>query len=191
MILVSALALLGTGPGTETAIPEQAVKPEAVVTDPEAPESTAKGFALDDQYGERHDYTFPRTKAGVLLVADKKGSKLVEGWVVPLHERYAERIDIDGVADVRGVPVPMRGIVRFFFKRNVERPIMLDWDGTVSNAYACVAETVNVIVVSDEGVIAHRCLGAATPESIDAVCETVDKLLEPVTHEKSANTSIP
>jgi len=61
-------------------------------------ESKAEPFTLEDQSGDRHEYTFPMSKVSVLLVADKEGSKQVEGWVAPLHERYRKRIDIDGIA---------------------------------------------------------------------------------------------
>ena len=193
--MIGALAMLGADSGqrkgAEPATVAGAGSAVAGGTASPSLNRPATPFALDDQYGERHQYAFPKSKASVLLFADKEGSKHVEGWVVQLHKQYADRVDIDGIADVSAVPTLMRGVVRFFFKRNSERPIMLDWEGAVAADYACTAAQVNVFVVSADGTIEYRHVGEATPESIADVCRAVDRLLDPAALEKTPNTAVP
>ncbi len=147
-------------------------------------------FALEDQFGDAHNYTFPKARVSVLLFADKAGSEQVEGWVLPLYDRYQNRIDIDGVADLSAVPSLMRGVVRFFFKRNAKRPIMLDWDGTVTSNFACTAGRANVFVVDTEGIVSFRYAGGADPKSIEAVCLAVDRAVHPVEKRSLPNSPL-
>ncbi|MCL4693424.1 MAG: hypothetical protein KJ060_13060 [Candidatus Hydrogenedentes bacterium] len=145
-------------------------------------------FTLEDQFGASHTYSFPRTRVSVLLLADKEGSKQVESWVVPLHERYGGRVDIHGVAELSAVPELMRGIVRFFFKRNSERPIMMDWEGAVTESFDSEPGLVNVYVVDTLGRIVCERSGEATLDTLADITATVDRLLaNPETRQAAAS----
>lgn len=136
----------------------------------------APEFELKDQFGATHQYAYPREKIAVLLIADKEGSEQVSTWVVPLHERYKDRIDIDGVADLSAVPGFLRGAVRFFIKRGAEHPIMLDWDGAVCGDFVCVSGKVNVFVVNKDGGICLTLQGAANDSLLKQLYTEVDRL---------------
>ena len=143
-----------------------------------ASRSTARApeFELEDQFGATHQYAYPREKIAVLLIADKEGSKQVSSWVVPLHGRYKDQIDIDGVADLSAVPALLRGTVRFFIKRGADHPIMLDWDGAVTRGFACTAGKVNVFLVSKDGVIGLTLHGPADDSLLEQLYEEIDRL---------------
>lgn len=145
-------------------------KDEAVVQAP--------AFTLEDQFGDAHTYSYPRSRIAVLVLADKAGSKQVEGWVVPLYDRYGDRVDIDGVAELQAVPEALRGIVRFFFRRNSDRPIMMDWEGSVTDALKPIPRVANVYVVDHGGAIVIKASGEAAPESLAPVISSVDEFLD-------------
>src|SRR4051794_6077828 len=73
-------------------------------------------FELKDQHNVTRTYQFPRDKISLLTVADRKGSDQIEAWVRPIKQRYGNRIDIDGVADMSTVPTGLRTLVRNAFK---------------------------------------------------------------------------
>lgn len=167
-------------------LPEDSVS--ASDTSTESAARRVKPFTLEDQFGASHSYSFPRTRVSVLLLADKEGSKQVESWVVPLHERYDGQVDIHGVAELSAVPELMRGIVRFFFKRNSERPIMMDWEGAVTESFDSKPGLVNIYVVDTLGRIVCERSGEATMDTLADVTATVDRLLaNPETRQAAAS----
>lgn len=87
----------------------------------------AKSFSLKDQFGNSHELKFPREKITVLAFADRSGSDQLEGWIRPLYQRYREKIDIYGVAELSAVPMIARGFVRSVIRKSSNYPIMLDW----------------------------------------------------------------
>ena len=61
-----------------------------------------------------------------------KGSNQLAPWIQALHDRYGQRIDIDGVADVSMIPnVPSLGMFREAFRKRLAYSVMLDWEGAV------------------------------------------------------------
>ncbi|MCC6696931.1 MAG: hypothetical protein IT365_14975 [Candidatus Hydrogenedentes bacterium] len=173
------LALLAAASPCDEAL-EKAVTSQAANPEP-ADTSRAPEFELQDQFGTTHQYAYPREKVAVLLIADKEGSKQVSTWVVPLHERFQDRIDIDGVADLSAVPAFLRGTVRFFIKRSAEHPIMLDWDGAVCGDFVCAPGKVNVFVVNKDGGICLTLQGAANDSLLKQLYAEIDRLHRPKT----------
>lgn len=141
-------------------------------------EERASGFELKDQYEQRLTYKFPRSKISVLTFGDRKGSEQIEGWVRPLYERYKDRIDQHGVAVLSAVPSLMRGIVRRIFRKQVKYPVLLDWKGDVSRAYAYQSGKANVLVIDREGQIVMRATGPAGRQQLERVFAQVDQLLK-------------
>lgn len=170
----------GPNPGTPDAhgnMSSDATRDVSVAPE-DGPTRHVSPFTLEDQFGTTHTYTFPRTKVSVLLLADKDGSKQVKSWVIPLHERYGDKVDVDGVAELSAVPVLMRGIVRFFFKRNSERPIMMDWEGGVTEAFEPTPGVVNVYVIDTSGQVVCEHSGEATSDTLAKVTDAVDRRLK-------------
>ncbi|MCS6874639.1 MAG: redoxin domain-containing protein [Pyrinomonadaceae bacterium] len=137
----------------------------------------AENFSLKDQFGKVHKVEFPREKITVLAFADREGSSQLESWIRPIYERYSDRIDIYGVAELSAVPVIMRGVVRSFIRKGTEYPVMLDWDGKVSMAYGYEKGVANIYVINKEGVVIMKQKGKANKESLEQIFLKIDKLL--------------
>jgi len=164
---------VANGPGWAASAQEEADAGNRVYASVEK----APPFQLTDQHKEAHRIAFPAGKVLFLIIADRKGSDEVEEWIEAVYKRYKDRIGIEGVANLDGVPKPLRGVVRGLFKRGVDHPVLLDWDGTVFKNYGCKSGAANVFVVERDGTIATRAYGAATEANIDNIASTLDGLL--------------
>ncbi len=135
-------------------------------------------FELHDQFGRLHVVRFPRTRVGVLVLADRRGSEQIEGWIGPIYARYRGAVVIEGVARLQGVPEVLRGWIRAMFRRHVpDHPVLLDWSGEVFDRYGGRPGVANVMVLRPDGAIEHRYDGAATPEALEACFRRIDRLL--------------
>lgn len=141
-------------------------------------DNKAKDFSLKDQFGKVHDYKFPREKISILAFADKDGSEQLEAWIRPLYEKYGDRVDIHGVAELSAVPSIARGIVRVMIKKNSKQPVMLDWKGDVSKSYAYEKDKANIVLIDGKGNIIAREVGASDAKKLEEFYKKVDKLLK-------------
>jgi len=136
-------------------------------------------FSLSDQFDQRHTFKFPRLKPIVLAVADKRGADEIESWTHPLAERFGDRIDLPGLADVSAVPRPLRGFVQGKFKKAIKHPVMLDWDGKVASGFHYTKGQANVYLIAPDGRVLHHLAGPADAAKLRDVGERIDALLSP------------
>ena len=134
---------------------------------------------LNDQYDARQRLVFPSTNVVVLTIADKKGSEQIDGWVTAIKTRYGGRVELQGLADVGGVPGLLRGKVRKRFQEARAYPVMMDWSGTNCAFFAYQKGVANVLVLGRDGTIRARFAGAATPAALAEAGTVLDKILPP------------
>ena len=101
----------------------------------------------------------------------------MENWIKPLYDRYTDRVDIQGVAELAAVPKFARGIARGIIDGMVEQPILLDWTGNVSQQFGAQKQTANVYVISTEGYILAQASGTAQLDKLKALARVVDEAL--------------
>ena len=128
-----------------------------------------------------HKFSFPRTNLLVLTIADKLGHEQVDGWVMPLKERFGERIAIAGIADVRGVPGLWHSSIREKFQKLRSHPVMLDWDGQVIQLLPVEKHCATVYVLSLSGLVLFQTSGDVKTGSLSALLAAVERGLTPTT----------
>lgn len=138
----------------------------------------AKSFSLKDQFGNSHELKFPREKITVLAFADRSGSEQLERWIRPLYQRYREKIDIYGVAELSAVPMIARGFVRSIIRKSSNYPIMLDWEGKVSSDYKYEAGKANIYIIDEKGRIQLKKVGAVNDKDLNDLFSKIDYLLK-------------
>lgn len=138
----------------------------------------AKSFSLKDQFGNSHELKFPREKITVLAFADRSGSEQLERWIRPLYQRYREKIDIYGVAELSAVPMIARGFVRSIIRKSSNYPIMLDWEGKVSSDYKYEVGKANIYVIDEKGLVQIKKIGTANDKDLNDLFSKVDYLLK-------------
>lgn len=137
----------------------------------------AAEFSLKDQFGNEFAYKFPKEKISILAFADKEGSEQLENWIRPLVEKYEDRIDIQGVAELSSVPGLARGIVRNILKKKSPRAVMLDWSGDVSKSYNYQKDQANIIVIDKQGNIIAKAVGGADDAKLARIYKEIDALI--------------
>lgn len=137
----------------------------------------AKAFLLKDQYGAQHTYDFPHRKISVLFFADYAGSAQLKAWIQPLYDHYQDTIAIYGVADLAVVPKGFYGLVALALRKQVQYPVMLDWDGTVSKAYEAQPGQANIFVIDPQGYKVLTLLGAITEAKFHRLVSQINRLM--------------
>lgn len=134
---------------------------------------------MQDQFGTVHEFKFPRVKPTVLTVADKKGSADIKDWAHPLAEKFGDKIEIAGLADVSAVPSPLRGMVKAKFKKAIQYPVMLDWKGTITSSFRYTKGEANVYLIAPDGRLIQHIAGKADVGRLKVLCSSVEAALEP------------
>src|SRR5262245_55572096 len=91
-----------------------------------SPTNAPACIELADQFEQLQKLAFPNTNVTVLLLADRKGSAQIPGWVEPVSKRFGKRVEVRGIADVSAVPRLLRGSVRLTFRKDFTYPVMMD-----------------------------------------------------------------
>jgi hypothetical protein len=138
---------------------------------------TLASFVLRDQFDTAHTFSFPRTNVLLLTVADKQGNKQTDGWVLALKSRFGTRLEIAGIADVRGVPGLWHGSVREKFQKLRTHPVMMDWEGAVISALPVEKHRANVFLLNRDGAVLRRVSGPADAGLVAEFCSAVDTAL--------------
>ncbi len=136
-----------------------------------------QSIELRDQYDAPQKLAFPTTNITVFTIADKKGSEQMDEWIAALKSRFAGRIDIHGLADVRGVPKFFQGRLRAKFRESRKYPVMMDWTGAVCIQLGYVAESANILILGVDGTILDRFTGAATPSTLEKASSALERAL--------------
>jgi hypothetical protein len=121
-------------------------------------------IALEDQHGRACEIRFPRKKPVLIVVAGRRGTGSIAGWVAPVNATFGDSVEIVGLADVRSVPLPMRPVIRAMLRRDAAWPVLMDWSGkTVSVLFTPGLDT-EVLVLRPSGEVEARLEGAISPE---------------------------
>jgi hypothetical protein len=142
-----------------------------------SPPKEVSDFELTDQNSVVRKYSFPKSKVTAMTVADRKGSDQLEPWIQKLYDRYGERIDIDGVADVSMIPGPLRGMVREVFRKRLTHSVMLDWSGTVVKQLGYEPGLANVFVIDRRGCIVKHLAGPLKPAAVRELFQAIDRAM--------------
>jgi len=138
-------------------------------------EERAPAFTLQDQYDKMISLRQYEGHIVVLIASDKEGSAQNKAWAKAIREHYADRVIVQGIADVSSVPFFMKGVIRNDFKRDGES-ILLDWKGEVFKAFGFTKSVANIVLIDRDGVIRHRTSGSADPHAVEELFKKIDAL---------------
>jgi len=135
-------------------------------------------FEMPDQFGTNHALRFPRPQPMVLIVADRKGSEQIAGWVAALQGRYGSRLELMGVADVGGAPGWVHGVIRNSFRKKYPYPILLDWSGQLPAALHCQKDAANVFLLDRDGRVLATERGACDASALPRLAQATDLVVK-------------
>ena len=135
----------------------------------------APEFTLQDQYDRTVSLRQFAGRIVVLIASDKEGKAQNAGWRKDVRERYAERVLVQGIADVSSVPFFLQGKIRRDLRKD-GNSILLDWKGEVFRSYGFAKAVSNIVLIDGHGVIRYRAAGGASPEAVRELFKKVDEL---------------
>jgi predicted transcriptional regulator len=125
----------------------------------------ATEFTLQDQYEKTISLKQLEGRIVVLIASDKEGKEQNAAWTRAIRDKYADRILVQGIANVSSVPFFLKGKIRNDFRKEGDS-ILLDWKGEVFEAYNLTKGVSNVILIDTRGMIHYRSSGPASPEAV-------------------------
>jgi hypothetical protein len=126
----------------------------------DVPRQRCPDMDLEDQNGNPLKIRFPRKKPCLLVIAGRRGTGAISGWVKPVQAAFGDSVEIIGLADVHSVPVPIRSAVRAMIRKESGWPILMDWSGkTVSVLFTKGLDT-EVLVLKASGEVELRLEGS-------------------------------
>lgn len=123
--------------------------------------------SLFDQHDRPFKFSSPPAKPTVITIADRGGVSQLPGWIEPLQREFGDRIAFLPIADVGGVPGPLRGLIRRTFVKDADYPIGLDWSGETIAQFGPVDGEANIILLDPTGRIGTSMHGAAVAAQLD------------------------
>ncbi|WP_136077326.1 TlpA family protein disulfide reductase [Pontiella desulfatans] len=135
-------------------------------------------FVLSNQYKKNMPQSFPKEIISIFALADRKGSDQLEDWITPFYKRYGERVDICGVANMKGLPKMLRPMLRGIFKKSIEYPVMMDWTGATCEAFKYTAGVADIFIVDRNGLVVHRIRGEANEQKLKDCYAVIDRLIK-------------
>lgn len=142
-----------------------------------APAAILPRFTLEDQYERKWQHSDFRSPLVVYVISDRAGYSYSANWTTPLVREYGQRIRFVPIADVRGVPGFLKGYIRSRFKKEFSYPVLLDWDGTITNGIHFTAGYTNLAIVDANRSIRYTAVGTGTAPQIEAFRTRLNKLI--------------
>jgi hypothetical protein len=140
----------------------------------EAAAEKCPDISLEDQHGVLHEVKFPRPRPVYIVAATRAGTRQIAGWVKPIAEAYGERVEILGLADVRGVPSGLRGAVRLLVRDGTRWPVLMDWHSLIVPQICSPEYSSEVFVIQRDGKVRLHLSGASTSMGVDKVRTALD-----------------
>ena len=139
-----------------------------------AQESTLVDFELADQFDQVYtDEDFVGSVL-VLIGGNRKGSSYTGGWTRAIQSSIdghpgAEDVQMVGLADLRGVPFFIKGLVKSKFPQQPENWVLMDWKGHLPKTYSFEPGSANILIFDREGALVLQTHGQEVEEKKAAV----------------------
>ncbi len=145
-------------------------------------DSTLIAFTFRDQFN--NIYTRDDFAGHILIVvgSDREGSPFNELWSFAIYDslkKYSlnDSVRFLPVADVRGVPFFLKGMVKSKFPREKKRWILLDWKGLFAKAYRFIAGSSNILLIRRDGRVVYHVYGREPdPEKLNNLLQKLYNL---------------
>lgn len=127
-------------------------------------------FEMEDQFGAVHRRADYEGRVVVFLGSGKKGSEWNEVWGEAIRDSLEAwgldgQVDRVGVADVRGVPGFIKGMVKRKFPKEPEKWALVDWDGEFAERYGWTKDEANILVFGADGRLAAQAHSLEPPQA--------------------------
>lgn len=137
----------------------------------------AKEFELEDQFSKEHDWSRYEGKPVIMLLTDREGSKYSDNWSKPLFEKFGKTAEFIAIADVSAVPFFLKGFIRGKFRDVYKNPVLLDWDGDITEYYGIKEDVVTFIAIDKKGIVQSHLSGKGTADELTKAYNAVQSII--------------
>lgn len=164
-----------------------------------AVESRLIDFEIQDQFKKKHRDEEYRGQIVVVIGSDRHGTKYNAKWgkaiADSLGEQRAGEVAWLAVADTRGAPFFLKGMIRGKFPKEKARWALTDWDGEFATAYDWVEKSSNILVFDQQGNLVARDHGTSVEaQQVEAICAVLNELMSkkttPADSQEAAQQSV-
>ncbi|MGH2349772.1 MAG: peroxiredoxin family protein [bacterium] len=138
----------------------------------------APAFDLKDQFDRAWRLADLKGKIVVLMVADQNSGQALRPWGDNLSPAYGSKIQLLGLLDLHTYARFLRGIVASRIRNETDKPMLLDFDGTVGGAYEASSRSPVIVVIDRQGTVRGIQKTPFTREAFAAVREAIDTALK-------------
>ena len=127
----------------------------------QAADSALIDFEMKDQFEHEHRTADWHGDVLLLIGSDQNGSQFDAVWEQAIRDSVPGLVDTGSlrvvhVADVRGVPFFLKGVVRRKFPDDTANPIILDWKGEFATTYGFESDKANILVFDRKALLQHQ-----------------------------------
>ncbi len=140
--------------------------------------SSAPPFELKDQFDHVWRLADLKGKVVVLMAADQHSGQMMRPWGDNLSPAYGSKIQLLGMLDLHTYSRFLRGIAAATIRSETDKPMMLDFDGTVGSAYEVSSHYPVIVVIDRQGIVRGIQRTAFTKEAFAAAREAIDTALK-------------
>jgi hypothetical protein len=120
------------------------------------PTSTLIRFEIKDQFDQLHTNEMYIGRTLVFVGGDREGSVLSRHWLKAIRDSLGdgfepERVEVIGVAHLKGVPFFVKGKIKGKMPKEPENWFLLDWKGRFDKAYGFEKHAANILVFDRNG----------------------------------------
>lgn len=137
----------------------------------------APAFRLNDQFGKVWDSSAIKGNVIVVVAADSDSGRSMEPWMNGFKARYGSRIMLLGLMDLRGIPGIARGFARSRIRKETKDPLMLDFNGGVSDNYLVNSKNPVVVVIDKSLVVKAVSKSGYSDSAFASVNSAIDSAL--------------
>lgn len=128
-------------------------------------------FEMTDQFDRPYRDSDYRGRILYVIGSDKGGSRFNGAWARAIFEALEQEhaagdVASFGLADLRGVPFFIKGLVKGKFPQEEEKWVVMDWKGRFSKAYGFEPGSSNILVFAPDGRLVHQAHGREVERQI-------------------------
>lgn len=138
----------------------------------------APPFDLKDQFDRAWRFADLKGRVVVVMAADQHSGEMMRPWGDNLSEAYGNQIQLLGLLDLHTYPRFLRGIVGATIRNQTDKPMMLDFEGTIGTAYEVSSRYPVVVVIDRQGIVRGVYKTTFTKDAFAAARDAVEAALK-------------
>jgi hypothetical protein len=118
-------------------------------------------FEVEDQFKQKYTDEDFLGELFLVIGSDKKGRKFNPKWTIAIRDALKgdnrfDNLKIFRVADMRGVPGIIKGLVRSKFPKEKSEWVALDWKGVFARSYSWEKKLSNILMFDSKGTLIYK-----------------------------------